>query len=233
MSRAAKLALIEDDADQRAALTSWLSLEGYDVWSAPSAEAFYKQFSVQPVDMVIVDLGLPGEDGFETIRYLRQHTHLGIIVLSARSGIDDKINAIELGADNYLVKPVVHKELILYIEALWRRMQSIPSAHQPDDTEMWLLSVESQTLTSPDGVCINLTTSEFLIVDFLVRSDAIVSKNELILALGGSEEYSMHRLDVHLSRLRSKLKKSGASNFSIVTLPNARLQLRSLVEREA
>lgn len=223
MSSGPRIALIEDDPDQRESLLTWLELEGYSIWAAESAEAFYKQFSVTPIDIAIIDLGLPGEDGLDVIRHLRENTNIGLIVVSARSRVDDRLQGIALGADHYLVKPIVLEELALHIDNLWQR---IGRSSVSDPCGVWVLFQQRRELQTPDGVIVVLTPSERLIVELLARRKEPVHRSELVVALGGDPKlYDMHRIDAHLNRLRCKLKKQTDEAFPIVSLPAARLQI--------
>lgn len=224
-----KLALIEDDRDQRDSLASWLQMDGFAIWAVDSAEAFYKHHSIEPVDIVIVDLGLPGEDGLEVIRHLRSKLTLGIIVVSARSQVSDRLCAIEAGADNFLVKPVVTDELALYIRGLAKRLQPLPLDKSP--TQAWQLNKQQRELISPNGERIALTSTEAILLLRLAEHNQAVSRQDLVQALGENpEQYDYHRLDVHLSRLRGKTRKGEGQAINIISVPRARLQLMDKVE---
>ena len=100
------IAIVEDDSDQLHSIEEFLLDSGYSVWGACSAEAFYKGFTVQPVDVVLLDLGLPGEDGLSVASLLKSRPEVGVIILSARDSLDDRLAGMRAGADRYLVKPV-------------------------------------------------------------------------------------------------------------------------------
>src|SRR5690606_22281232 len=123
----------------------------------------------RPADIVLIDLGLPGEDGFSVITYLRQLSEFGLIVISARGSSQDKLRGLDLGADLYLVKPVNFAQLVRDIEALWQRMREaapvqsvvIPEANAAaaPSTPMlaWTLDAASHTLVDPEGRTLRLT----------------------------------------------------------------------------
>ena len=98
------IAIVEDDSDQLHSIEEFLLDSGYSVWGACSAEAFYKGFTVQPVDVVLLDLGLPGEDGLSVASLLKSRPEVGVIILSARDSLDDRLAGMRAGADRYLVK---------------------------------------------------------------------------------------------------------------------------------
>jgi CheY-like chemotaxis protein len=99
----ARIALVEDDQDLRQSTLEYLTLAGFSVWGAGSAEAFYRQFAADPVDVVVLDIGLPGEDGLGVAAMLKANPHVAIIILSARDGLDDRLLGLRAGADRYLV----------------------------------------------------------------------------------------------------------------------------------
>ena len=220
MSLQPRIAIVEDDADQRESLQMWLSFKGYDVWAVESAEAFYLQAGSQPVDVLIIDLGLPGEDGLQTIRHLRQSVRHGIIITSARSRINDRLEGMGAGADYYLVKPVVPEELLLCVETLWQRMQ------EASQTGGWVLRVSAQELQAPCGAIIRLTPSEVLLLSHLAEQNGPVLKGDLVTLMGADPRVaSLHRLDAHLSRLRRKVKEVTELALPISAVPGLRLKL--------
>ncbi len=117
---ALRLAIIEDNADLLDELLAWLGYRGFEVWGTRSAEAFWRQLHSHPVDIVLVDIGLPGEDGFSVLNYLHELGHYGLVVVSARGQQQDKLQALSLGADAYLIKPVNFAHLAETLTALGR-----------------------------------------------------------------------------------------------------------------
>lgn len=120
-----RLAIIEDNQDLLEELIFFLEAKEYAVWGVNSAEAFWRELHGRPADIVLVDLGLPGEDGFSVIDYLRRLSGVGLIVVTARGSAQDKLRGLELGADLYLVKPVNFAQLTRDIEALWARLRQM------------------------------------------------------------------------------------------------------------
>lgn len=222
MNQRPHIAIVEDDADQRESLQLWLTLKGYAVWAVESAELFYSQSARQPVDILIIDLGLPGEDGLQTIRHLRQSVRHGIIITSARSRTIDRLEGLGVGADYYLVKPVVPEELLLCIESLWQRMREAVR----DIGSGWVLRVSAQELQAPCGTVINLTPSEVVLLRYLAEQNEPLLKKDLLAYMGGDPRVAdMHRLDAHLSRLRGKVRKATEIPLPISPLPGLRLKL--------
>lgn len=128
---ALRLAIIEDNADLLDELLAWLGYRGFEVWGARSAEAFWRQLHSHPVDIVLVDIGLPGEDGFSVLNYLHELGHYGLVVVSARGQQQDKLQALSLGADAYLIKPVNFAHLAETLTALGARLRQDRPAAPP------------------------------------------------------------------------------------------------------
>lgn len=233
-----RLALVEDDPDQREALLAWLRMNDYQVWGAESAEAFYKRAIVAPVDILIIDLGLPGEDGIETIQHIRNSSNMGIIIVSARSSVDERVEGMQSGADLYLVKPVVPEELAVCIETLWQRINQQPAITKKPSTELtdsarekWLLFTKERRLQAPNGLSAKLTPSELVILELCSGMGGTVKREDLVLALGADpKSFSMHRIDAHLSRLRKKISNTCKLTLPLATLPGLRLEFNGILE---
>jgi DNA-binding response OmpR family regulator len=195
-----------------------LSLRAHELpsWGVGSAEAFYREALVDPPDIVLIDLGLPGEDGFSAIRHLRQLPALGIIAVTARGAMQDRLEGMAAGADHYLVKPVQLGELLAAITSLWRRqypMAAVPSqADEPSDTDTpWRLDAVSSRMWSPDGRAVALTGNELaLLTRLAANAGELVEKRDLSQSLfPGETGASYHRVEVTVSRLRTKFKAQG------------------------
>jgi len=115
-----KIAVVEDDEDLLDNVVRYLQIHEFDVWGATNAEAFYKQLLKSPVDVVILDINLPSEDGFCVAEYLQDMPEMIVIIISARRSVDDRLKALDLGAERYLVKPVDFNELVANIHAAMR-----------------------------------------------------------------------------------------------------------------
>lgn len=200
-----RLAVVEDEPDQRDSMVEFLSLLGYPVWGVGSGEALYRRLPGEPVDVVVLDVGLPGEDGFRIARALRTLPGLGIVMLTARGSLDDRLMGLDSGADTYLVKPLDLRELAANIDAVARRLERGAAAKAPPEGA-WRLEQESWCWFAPDGACLKLTAKEYLFVRCLAETpgDTVV-KSTLSAQLGSDAgSCSYNRLDVLLSRLRKK-----------------------------
>lgn len=217
---ALRLAIIEDNPDLLDELLAWLGYRGFEVWGTRSAEAFWRQLHSHPVDIVLIDIGLPGEDGFSVLSYLHELGHYGLVVVSARGQQQDKLQALSLGADAYLIKPVNFAHLAETLTALGARLQQDRSAPQQPEmasaapapapaTGLWRLHEDK--LISPDARTLELTQQEYRLVELLMRNrNEVCSKLDLHACLFAHEsEPDLHRIDVVVSRLRHKARQQG------------------------
>lgn len=210
------IAVIEDCADLREELSFFLTQKGYSVWSVGSAEVFWKKLHLSSADIVLVDIGLPGENGFNVVEQLGKMQNFGLIIISARGSQEDNNRGLQSGADLYLVKPISFSHLISSIDALWHRMQSNKtySVGAADNAERWVLNIQARTLTSQADGELKLSPQECNLVAALsVSPQKVFTKEELHSLLFQYEEDSdEHRIDVILNRLR---KKAREKNFKL------------------
>jgi len=213
------IGLLEDDADFREELALGLGGYGFRVaFACDNAAAFYRRLQEQPCDIVILDAHLPGEDGFSVATRLRALSPVGIVMLTGRSALEDRVRGLEGGADVYMTKPVDLLELSSVIRSLARRMRLArapnPTAAEtraPADSS-WSLQDGGWILVAPDGASLHLSAQErtFLIA-LMDAAGSAVSRQvlaELFLpdSPGGFE---LRRIDVLVSRLRAKAQSAG------------------------
>ncbi len=200
-----RVLIVEDEADYREELIYLLCSAGIEARGVSDARALYHRLEQWSPHVVILDVGLPGEDGFSVLKQLRHHDNLGVIMLTARGAQRDKVQGLLSGADAYLVKPVPLPELTATLWAVVRRIGTTPT---PPPARHWQLSRDGWTLFKPDGDTVALTTSERLFVDAMARSGTAgqaVPRETLVLAMGGNPDiYDPHRLETLVSRLRAK-----------------------------
>jgi DNA-binding response OmpR family regulator len=216
-----RLAVVEDEEDLRESMVDFLRMQGYLVWGAPSGEALYRRLLIEPIDVLILDLGLPGEDGFAVTRHVSQ-LGIPVIILSGRNTLADRLTGLEAGADRYLVKPLDLLELVANIEAV-RRPVPVGRGAGRDDLP-WRLDTASWALHAPDGKTLPLTSREYALIHCLAAAGgASVGKGAIAetLWVGSSD---CHRIDVILTRLRNK----GAEALGR-PLPIKTIQSRGLV----
>lgn len=219
MNRIPRIALVEDDEDLRLTTEEFLSVAGFNVWGAGSAEEFYQKFIAQPVDIAILDIGLPGDDGLKVASLLQVNPDVDVIILSARDATEDRLSGFRAGADRYLVKPVNLAELAANIEALARRHRAsaigqvtpqatvaLPLPDSPRPLGEWLLDPRGWSLLAPSGHALALTSREFLFLRALIQAEGeVVGKKELCNELFGARILTAgDRLNVLVARLRKK-----------------------------
>jgi DNA-binding response OmpR family regulator len=214
MNPKVRIALVEDDRDLRQSTEEYLAHAGYSVWGAGSAEAFYRRFTADPVDVVVLDIGLPGEDGLGVAALLKSNPNVAIIILSARDGLDDRLSGLRAGADRYLIKPVNLAELAANIDAVAKRQvlpNTRPTLELPrpvldHTTSQWSLNLQNWLLTAPSGQPLQLTAREFALLHRLIKVQGqAVQKKELAGEIFGPRiANATDRLNVLITRLRKK-----------------------------
>lgn len=215
-----RVAVVEDEDDLREAVVDFLAASGYPVWGAGSAEAAFRRLVVEPVDVVLLDLGLPGEDGYSACRHLRRLPTLGIIVISARHTVEDRVAALEAGADVYLQKPAALREVVAHVEALFRRLGRGAQA-RATSAPTWQLVLTDWRLIAPDGAGTRLSALEFNFLRRLVEAgeQVRVSKREIADSLWGNHlEVDFARIDVLLTRLRKKCQEDIGQALPVKTV---------------
>lgn len=204
-----RLLLVEDDAALRLGLARQLEAEGYRVDQAADGADGLFQAREYPVDLAIVDLGLPKVDGITIVQTLRAEGRtLPILVLTARGSWQDKVRGLEAGADDYLVKPFEYPELAARVKALLRRSTKAAS----DVLGFGALAIDlSAQVARLDGVALELTAFEFRLLEYLAREQArVVSKQELSDYLyPHDQDRDSNVLEVLIGRLRKKLDPDG------------------------
>lgn len=203
-----RVLIVEDDADLAAEMVFNLTDEGIDAHAVSSAEAMDARMGQAAFDVVVLDLGLPGEDGLSVARRLGDRKDLRLIMVTARAAADDRIAGFDAGGDVYLTKPVDMRELASAIRRLVRRLPGL-GTH-------WALDLASARLAAPGGEHVELTPQEGTMLRLLQEApEQIVHRNELETALWGTSDPSTNRrLEVMVSRLRDKLAglDGGAEN---------------------
>lgn len=215
----ARVLVVEDDADIRRFVRLTLEAEGCEVFEAEGLKRALIEAGTRRPDVIVLDLGLPDGDGVDLIRELRSWSAVPILVLSARGGESDKIQALDAGADDYLVKPFGAGELMARMRAQFRRhLHQTPSGETEirfGDVRVDLLSrlVESQ------GEPIHLTPIEYKLLTFLIRQpDRVVTHHQLLKAVWGpGHESDMHYVRVHMANLRKKVERDPSKPIHFLT----------------
>jgi len=222
----ARVLIVEDDEHVRTSLRLALEQEGNEIAEAGSAEEGLPAFQRQPSDVVLVDIMLPGADGFDLCRDLRRVSDVPILVLTARGDSHDVVAALEAGADDYVVKPAVPKELAARIRALLRRASRSPGgtgagAAAPTRMAFGDLVIEPDSATvRRGGQAVALTRTEFrLLCELAESAGRVLSREALLERVWGYDYFGDSRLvDVHIRRLRRKVEDDASSPRWIVTV---------------
>jgi DNA-binding response OmpR family regulator len=197
--------IIDDDEKLNRLLTDFLGEFGFKILTATHPEDGLKKLNKKSPDLVILDVMLPGMDGFEVCRTIRQHSLVPIIMLTARGELMDKVVGLELGADDYLPKPFEPRELVARIHSVLRRAQKIDKT-QPQSFDRLEIDF-SRHIVKLDGEIVDLTTNEFVALALLTGNPGkVFNRDEILQELRGMDCDAFNRsVDITMSRLRQKL----------------------------
>lgn len=212
----ARILLVDDDIRLRDLLLRYLESQGFEVKGVGDGTQMQQALDRGHYDLIVLDLMLPGEDGLEICRRLRgQGDPTPIVMLTAKGDEIDRIVGLEIGADDYLPKPVNPRELLARIRSVLRRSGERPAARMPERSFLrfsgWRLDAVARQLYDPDNVIINLSDGEFRLLLALVERPRRVLTRDMLLDLsrGPMSEHFDRAIDVQMSRLRKKLARPG------------------------
>lgn len=237
MAKTAKILVIEDDIFVQQLVGHVLEFAGFGVTLSATAAEGLSLFSSDPYNLVILDLNLPDEDGLTVARQLRSKSDVPIIVLSGRSQKDSRIAALEIGVDDYIVKPTDPQELILRVKNLLSRRatrgQSVEQDHLVFRFDNWTIDQSARTLTNPAGQEVHLTKAEFDLLAALVKApNRVLERGVLLDAIGRTDQPETDRtIDVLIGRLRAKMEENPKLPKYIVTAFGLGYRLAVPVER--
>ena len=230
--------VVDDDREIRDLLGRFLAKHGYRVEEAADGRAMQKALSDWRIDLIVLDLMLPGEDGLSLCRQLRASSNIPVIMLTAMGEDIDRIVGLEIGADDYVAKPFNPRELLARIKAVLRRARELPAASDsPGEATLrfagWRLDTAARTVTAPDGTAVELTAGEFeLLVALTEHARRVLSREQLLDLTRGSDAAPFDRsIDVQVSRLRRKIEVDPAKPDLIKTLRNGGYVFTAAVER--
>ena len=213
MNTAVHIAVLDDEAEITGLLANYLQSQGYRVSQTHDGISLLKLMAADPPQLVLLDLGLPGEDGFSIARQLREHWQCGLVIVTGRGDSIDKVVGLEVGADDYVTKPFDLRELLARIKAVLRRTlgAAAPAPGAPRSVHRfahWQLDLSARRLSDTQGREVALTAGEFAILSaFVDNPDRVLSRDFLLEKTRGREAAPFDRtIDVQVGRLRKKLE---------------------------
>ncbi len=222
-----EILLIDDDTELAAMLTEYLERFGFRVTAVHRGDSGLAAAQEKQWSLILLDVMLPGMDGFEVLRRLRASSSVSVLLLTARGDDVDRIVGLEIGADDYLPKPFNPRELLARMRAILRRSTPAP---KPEQTVLRAETLElnrAARAVTLGGTKVELTDVEFALLEVLMRSPGnVVSREEMSETVLGRKFHPFDRsLDMHVSRLRRKLVDAGGSEEQVKTIRGAGYQL--------
>lgn len=218
-----RLLLVDDEAALREPLAEYLSRQGFAVRQAASAAEARSRLREELPDLVLLDIMMPGEDGLSLCRHLAETQAVPTILLTARGEATDRIVGLEIGADDYVVKPFEPRELVARIRSVLRRASrggATPAEDELFEFDGWLLDPLRRRLSNPDGALVSISSAEFrLLLAFLEHPRQVLDRDRLLDMVQGREAHLFDRaVDNQISRLRRKIEVDSRNPTLIQTV---------------
>ncbi|AKH22207.1 two-component system response regulator TorR [Sedimenticola thiotaurini] len=215
--------VVEDDATSRVTLSSYFEKEGYRVTEAVDGEQMRAAFAKGDVDLIMLDIRLPGEDGLTLLRELRQQSTVGVIMVTGKSDEVDRIVALEMGADDYVTKPFNPRELLVRAKNLLARINAARMAKSDERIKKfsgWSLNMNTRSLESPEGEDVRLTRGEFELLSALVNNPNRVMSRDNLLDYTSNRDWAPNdrTVDVLIGRIRRKIEPDPHAPSMIITV---------------
>ncbi|MDX9995163.1 MAG: response regulator [Rhodocyclaceae bacterium] len=234
------LLVVDDDREIRRLLEEYLEQAGYRVTTVGDGRAMRRALESSRIDLVVLDLMLPGEDGLVLCRELRSRSNLPVLMLTARGAEVDRIVGLEMGADDYLAKPFNPRELLARIRSILRRAQALPPNLAAEDVKSfrfagWTLDVATRNALAPDGLVVPLSGAEYRLLRVLLEHpQCVLSRDQLLELANGREPILFDRsIDVTIGRLRKRLQDDGKEPALVKTVRGEGYVLAARVEATA
>ena len=238
----ARILVVDDDPRVRDLLSRYLDGEEYSVESVEHGDAMRRHLSANAVDLVMLDLNLPGEDGLSLARELRATSDVAIIMITGKGDPIDRVVGLEIGADDYIPKPFELREVLARIRAVLRRSASqsteVPAAETPASSGClgfagWRFDPGKRELRNPDGQMVSLSTGEFdLLATFLQHPARVLNRDQLLDLQRGQEWTPFDRsIDTQVGRLRKKIERDPGNPDLIKTVRGVGYVFSADVER--
>lgn len=239
METPAQILIVDDDREISTLLAEYLEKNGYRALTAGDGKAMSKVLDESRVDLIVLDLNLPGDDGLTLCRNLRTGSSIPVIMLTARGEPVDRILGLEMGADDYLPKPFEPRELFARIRSVLRRTQALPPTMETAQSQQmrfagWTMDFTARHLVNPEGVIVALSGAEFRILKVLLdHANRVLSRDQLLNLTQGRDADPFDRsIDLQISRLRQKLGEDARSPQIIKTVRNEGYVLATVVAKE-
>lgn len=224
----ARVLVVDDDADVRRMLVEYLTAHDYEVEGAESGTAMRAVLARVVPDVVLLDVGLPGEDGLSLARYLRERHNVGIIMVTAADGVVDRVVGLEVGADDYVAKPFDPRELRARLKSVLRRLQgdkagAAPAGRPRPRIGRCTLDLDARRLLGADGADISITAMEFdLLKTFVEHPNKVLTRDRLLTLTRNREWEPFDRsIDIRIARLRRKVEIDPDNPLAIQTIRGA------------
>jgi two-component system OmpR family response regulator len=209
-----RILIVDDDPEIRRLLVDYLAKNGFETIAARDGREMWQGLERHAIDLVVLDLMLPDTDGLTLCRDLRARSSLPVLMLTARGEEADRIVGIEMGADDYLVKPFSPRELLARIKTILRRTRALPPNLRPESQRClafagWRLDTATRMLTAPDEVLVPLSGGEYRLLRILLEHpNRVLNRDQLVEMIQGrtAEPYD-RAIDVQISRLRQRLRE--------------------------
>lgn len=222
--------VVDDEPDMRSTLVRYLTSEGFNVSAASDGQELNRALALATFDLVILDLGLRNETGLDLLKKLRETLNIAVIILTGKSDPVDRVVGLELGADDYVTKPFLNRELLARIKAVLRRSNKAPVLppllNRGDSRSIivngWQIDLVVRTLKSPSGEAVTLTSAEFdILVEMAENAGKAVTRDRLMeVAHRRSWSPEDRSIDVHVHNLRKKLTDPASPSDIIVAVRN-------------
>lgn len=232
-----KVLIVDDDERLCRLVSRHLERNGFDTCRACNGDDMHRRLQQESYSLIIMDVMLPGEDGVTLAREIRDISDIPIIFLSAKADIADKVEGLEIGADDYITKPFDVAELLARIRSVLRR--SRPSSNRQRNKVMahfagWKLNLVDQTLASPEDRQVDITSSEYYLLYALIsKPDTVITRDEILNVISGRAWSPLDRsADMAISKLRKKIEPNPRKPVLIRTIRNRGYQLTAAVDFE-
>jgi two-component system phosphate regulon response regulator OmpR len=213
MARVTHIAVVDDESEIRESIDEYLTMHGFKVSQADGGTALRRLFAKHgsEIDLVILDIRMPGEDGLSLARWLREHAKVGVIMVTASGETVDRITGLEVCADYYIAKPFDLRELLARVRSVLRRVAAMPTRPtMPEQVRFgkFILDLGAKRLSTETGEDIQLTSMEFdLLKVFATHPNRVLSRDQLLdLAHGRGSEPFDRSIDIRVTRLRRKIE---------------------------